>query len=360
MTEKEKLILSAIRQNPLISQKELGQQSGMSREAVAHHIMNLTRKGFIRGKGYLLNNPLEVLVIGGCNLDIQGIPLQHGQAGDSLPGTVTMTPGGVGRNIAENLARLGHQVRLISAVGEDDAGKQLIQATRSAGVDTSSIKAFSGFRSPVYLSVLDPEHELLQAINDMSVTEQMTPEFLAGCTPDLHLSQALIIDTNLSEATLTYLFQRQDLPPVFADCVSAAKAERLKPWLHRIHTLKPNRMEASLLWGQEIQSEADLPACANWFHEQGISQLFISLGEEGLYASRSDEQVLLPPEQITVASVAGAGDALMAGLVHSWINHQPLVNTARIAQACACLALEHHGTNNPALSAETIEQRINA
>ena len=160
MTEKEQLILATIRQNPLISQKALGEQLGMSREAAANHIMNLTRKGFIRGKGYLLNDPLEVMVVGGCNLDIQGIPAKQGQPGDSLPGQVAMTPGGVGRNIAENIARLGHDVRLVSAVGEDDAGQQLLTATAEAGVDISAIKAFPGHRSPVYLSILDSEHEL--------------------------------------------------------------------------------------------------------------------------------------------------------------------------------------------------------
>ena len=360
MTEKEQQVLATIRQNPLISQKELGQLLGMSREAAANHIMNLTRKGFIRGKGYLLNDPLEVLVVGGCNLDIQGIPHQQGQPGDSLPGQVAMTPGGVGRNIAENIARLGHEVRLISAVGEDDAGQQLLSATADAGVDVSAIRALSGERSPVYLSILDSKHELVQAINDMAVIEQLTPEYLSTHTSSLNHSRALVVDANLTPEALAYLLDRADIPPVFADCVSASKADRLKPWLHKIHTLKPNAMEASLLWGQNIETEDDLRGCADWFHHQGVSQIFISLGEKGLFASNGQEQILLPAEAVNVISVAGAGDALMAGLIHSHLQGRSLKDTARTAQICACLALEYHATINPAISAGAVNQKLHS
>ena len=358
MTGREQQILALIRSNPLISQKALGDELGISREAVANHVMNLTRKGYIRGKGYLLNDILDVAVIGGCNLDIQGIPHKAGMPGDSLPGEVTMTPGGVGRNIAENLARLGHQTRLISVVGGDDAGDRLLTATSEAGVDIASVHRLHNRRSPVYLSVLDDQHDLVQAINDMDQMSCLTADVLAEHTPSLRQCQAIVVDANVSPDTLEYLFSRPQLPAVFADCVSASKAERLKPWLPQIHCLKPNKLEASLLWGHAIDSQKDLEACADWFHTQGVQRIFISLGNEGLFASNGQQQITVVPAPVNIVSCSGAGDALMAGLVHSHLNQLDLQQTTSFAQACAALALEHHSTINPAISADIIQNKL--
>ncbi|WP_281645461.1 PfkB family carbohydrate kinase [Parendozoicomonas sp. Alg238-R29] len=358
MTKREQQVLSAIRQNPLISQKALGEQLGISREAAANHIMNLTRKGFIRGKGYLLNELLDVMVIGGCTLDIQGIPKIPGLPGDSIPGQISMTPGGVGRNIAENIARLGHNVRLLSAVGRDEAGQQVLTATASAGVDTSSVEQLADKPTPIYLSILDNNHELIQAINDMALIEQLSPELLTLHTAALQHCQTLVIDANLPEKTLEHLFTIPNLPAIFADCVSASKAKRLNPWLHRIFCLKPNRMEAGLLWGKPVKSEVDLHECAQWFHEQGVQQLVISLGKEGVFASYEQQQLLMPSPDIQTTSVAGAGDAMMAGLLHSYLQNFDFEQSITTAQTCAAMALEYHATINPELTAEAIRKRI--
>ncbi len=358
MTGREQQILALIRGNPLISQKALGEQLGISREAVANHVMNLTRKGYIRGKGYLLNDVLDVAVIGGCNLDIQGVPHRAGQSGDSLPGEVTMTPGGVGRNISENLARLGHSVRLISVVGDDDAAQQLLSATADAGVDVASVLRLNNQRSPVYLSILNAEHDLVQAINDMEQMNHLTPAALSERASGLNQCRAVVIDANICGETLEYLFTRPQLSPVFADCVSTSKAMRLKPWLSYIHCLKPNRMEASLLWGQPITNQHDLHNCASWFHEQGVEQVYISLGQDGLLASDGQQQLMVPPIPVNIASASGAGDALMAGLVHGFLQQLELKETAELAQACASLTLEHHSTINPLISSQAIQNQL--
>ena len=362
MTEREQQVLSAIRHNPLISQKALGKQLGISREAAANHIMNLIRKGFIRGKGYLLNELLEVIVLGACSLDIQGTPHKKGLPGDSIPGQVTMTPGGVGRNIAENIARLGHSVRMLSVVGRDKAGQQVLSATAAAGVDISTIVQLAENPTPIYLSILDRHNEMVQAINDMALIEQLTPKLLTPHTNSLQHTRALVVDANLPEDTLENLLATPQLPPVFADCVSASKVERLKPWLKYIHCLKPNKMEAGLLWGQTIETQADLTACAQWFHEQGVKLLVISLGSDGVFASTTQssslEQLHIPAPATQAISVSGAGDALMAGLVHSFLQNLDLQETIATAQICAAIALEYHGTINPALTADAVSQRL--
>lgn len=297
----------------------------------------------------------EVVVIGGCNLDIQGAPLAPGRAKESLPGKVTMAPGGAARNIAENLARLGNAVRLISAVGADAAGQRILTACAEAGVDVSSVCRLHDKPTSVYLSILDHHNELVRAINDMHIIEQMNPELMSEEFAGLSDCQALVFDVNLPPETLKCLFDLQLKPPIFVDCVSASKVVRLKPYLGKVHCLKPNIAEAELLWGKTIKDDKGLGQCADWLHGQGVAQVFISLGRKGLLASADGQRLLVSPKPTKVVSSSGSGDALLAGLVHGHLRQLDLAATADFAQACARLTLSHHSTVNPLMSLEAIE-----
>ena len=107
MTQRERQLLNWIKENPLISQQELADKAGITRSSVAVHISNLMKKGYISGKGYIIHTAPYVTVVGGVNMDIGGRPAAVPVMQDSNPGTVGMSLGGVGRNIAHNLRLLG-------------------------------------------------------------------------------------------------------------------------------------------------------------------------------------------------------------------------------------------------------------
>lgn len=119
MNDREKQILKILRRNPLIQQNEIADILQISRSRVAAHIMDLMRKGLIKGKGYILTEQDYCVVVGAINMDIRGMAdIRYPQAA-SHPGSVHCSAGGVGRNIAHNLALLGRDVHLISAIGND-------------------------------------------------------------------------------------------------------------------------------------------------------------------------------------------------------------------------------------------------
>ena len=137
ITERERQILRWIEDNPLISQQELAARAGIARSSVAVHISNLMKKGFIQGKGYLLQKNPYIVVVGGANMDISGRPDAPLVAQDSNPGKVRLSPGGVARNIAHNLALLGEDVKLITAFGDDPHANQLAEGCRRLGIDVN-------------------------------------------------------------------------------------------------------------------------------------------------------------------------------------------------------------------------------
>ena len=121
----------------------------------------------------------KVIAIGGANWDIKARSLGVFAPGVSNPGVITSAAGGVARNIAENLARLGIDVALLSAIGTDAIGDQLLDRTKSAGVDVAGVARIAG-TTGAYLAVLDEAGEMRAAINDMQAIDSVTPAVLAG------------------------------------------------------------------------------------------------------------------------------------------------------------------------------------
>ena len=271
---------------------------------------------------------------------------------DSNPGRILSAPGGVARNVAENLARLGQAAHLISVVGDDALGQSLRDRTQSVGVDVSAVHTVAGGTTSTYLSIHNPQGELEFAINDMALLEQLTPERLQSQSALLQAAHAIVVDANISQASLAYLLGAGFGKPVFADAVSVAKCGRLKPGLAALHLLKVNRLEAQALCGLAVDSPADALAACRSLQAQGVRQVVVSLGADGAcWADADGAAGHLPAAQVTVVNVSGAGDALLAGLVFGHAQGWTLAVSVAFAMACAELTLGHHGANAPKLSA---------
>lgn len=358
LTDREQQVLALIRANRLISQRAIAEQLGTSRSAVAGHVMNLTAKGIIKGRGYVISDDPFVAVVGGANMDIHGTPHAALREHDSNPGTVHTSPGGVARNIAENLARLGIDCRLIAPVGNDHHGQLLMKQGRAAGIDMRNMLQLDSANTSTYLSILDDCGDMVIGISDMAILNELNVGRLRNHEKLLRQAALIVADTNLTDDALAYLtgtFSEQDL---FVDTVSTKKAIRIKPYLAAVHTLKPSLIEAEDIAGIKVPTPDRLPKLASWFHDQGVKRLFITLGPQGVFYSTGQEQGIEAnsPFVDQTVNAGGAGDAFVAGLAHSWLNEWPLLKSVRFAMAAAKLTLEHADTNNPDMSSNAVQQ----
>src|SRR4051794_35968433 len=117
LTEREREIVALLRRDPLVGSAAIARQLGTTRTAVNVHLSNLGKKGVILGRGYVLSEQASVLLGGGANMDVKARSPRAAVLAPSNPGSATMSAGGVGRNVAENLARLGTRTHLVAAVG---------------------------------------------------------------------------------------------------------------------------------------------------------------------------------------------------------------------------------------------------
>ncbi len=357
MTQRERQILQWIEEDPMISQEKLAEKAGITRSSVAVHISNLMKKGCIAGKGYILRSGSYAVVIGGVNIDIGGRSYGPLVPRDSNPGKVTTSLGGVGRNIAHNMSLLGVDVRMLTAFGDDIYGQRIAASCAELGIDISNALQIPGGTTPTYLFLNDSDGDMALALSDMDICERITPAYLAANMNLINHAQLVIIDTNIPQESIDFLAECCTAP-IFADPVSTAKAVKLRSVLGKIHTLKPNRMEAELLSGVKITDEDSLRKAAQALIDTGMHRVFISLGTEGVLAVDREQMLKIPCFQATMRNATGAGDSFMAALAWAYLEGTDLENTARAAAAVAAMTIESEETINPAISAEAVRDRL--
>ena len=357
MTQRERQILQLIEANPMISQQELADGLGITRSSVAVHISNLMSKGHIAGRGYVLRSGSYAVVVGGVNVDIGGKPFAPPVAADSNPGTVSVSLGGVGRNIAHNLSLMGTDVRLLTAYGDDIHGHRVAASCSELGIDLSHARRISGGTTSTYLYLMDEQGEMVLAVSDMEICKKITPTYLSAHLGLLQNAQVIICDANIPEESLIYLAENCAVP-LFCDPVSTVKAEKLRPILHKIHTLKPNRLEAELLSGVKIETTEDVAKAADALLALGVHRVFISMGADGVYAAMGSQRILLPNLPGNAVNTTGCGDAFMAALAWAYLEGMDLKETALAGLAAGAIAMESPETINPAMSATAIRNRI--
>ena len=188
------------------------------------------------------------VVIGAVNVDLCGRPFAAPVACDSNPGRVTTSLGGVGRNIAHNLRLLGVPVTFITALGGDAHAEEIRRSCAHLGIDLSCAAYAPDMNTSTYLYITDEHGDMVLAVCDTDVSGCITPAYLEKYMDVLNGAALVVIDANLAPQTITWICENCT-SPLFADPVSAAKAPRLREGLGRLHTFKPNRIEAELLTG---------------------------------------------------------------------------------------------------------------
>jgi pseudouridine kinase len=301
-------------------------------------------------------------VIGAAGVDMVGRSLGEVQPGASSPAHIRSSFGGVARNVAENLARLGQPVRLLTAVGEDGIGEQLLQQAAAAGVEVSAARRTSRSPTGSYLAVVSAEGALQLALDDMRAIAALTPGYLEQHAALFKDASLLFVDANLSPRALAKaisLARRAHLP-VCADPTSAALATRLRTHLSKLSLVTPNYLEAGLLCQRPATSPGLEEALdrAKCLVTQGAEIALVSLAEFGVCYATSQISGHVPAVRVEIVDPTGGGDALTAAVIFALLNQIPLDDAVRLGVSAAALTLRHSGSVVPDLTLEKLYDRL--
>lgn len=273
---------------------------------------------------------MYVCVIGGANIDISGTPYNQLKLRDSNPCHSTVSLGGVGRNIAENLARLGVDVVLLTVLGDDKYATMIRANADTLGMDMSHCLVADGNTS-TYMCINDHMGDMYIAVSDMGILQYLTPEYLASKLDIINGASCVIADTNIPQC-MQYL-QDNVTVPLFIDTVSASKTQYIRHDLHNIFCLKPNVLEAEILSGIDIVDQDSLDRAVDIIHGKGVQWVLCTMGDKGVYYSDAAHRGTVPAYSTELVNTTGAGDSFVGGAVSAFITGADIAQCAR--QGCA-------------------------
>lgn len=306
------------------------------------------------------NNPY-ILVLGASIVDIFGFCGRSYAQRDSIPGHIKISFGGVCRNIAENLARVGVNTQFISTLGDDENGKSILEHSRKLGYNMENSLFLEGESTPTYLAILNHQGEMESAVVDMESLNKMDEAFVDGKHEVFENAEYTIVDSD-NPILLEYILKKyQGKSRFILDPVSAKKAKKIRHLVKYFHTIKPNRFETEALCGFKIETNDDLKKAGRFFIEQGVKNVFISLDADGIYyiTSKGEEGTLACCESINVKNVTGAGDSFVAGIGYGYMNNLNIKDTLKYSVAMSIITITHEETINPNMNHELVEDLVN-
>lgn len=302
----------------------------------------------------------SVVVIGAASMDIKARADGPLVPSTSNHGQVRLSIGGVARNVAENLARLGVPTVLLAAVGDDAFGLEIVQRTAAAGVDTGHLLVLPGQRSATYVAILDDSGNMVVSVDDMYICQAITPEFIRSKAGLLRQASMIVLDANLQPRTLSAILNlaKRAKVPVCIDPVSIDLAERVKERLCDYTIVTPNAQEAAVLCDAPVNNLAQAEDAALKMVACGVKIVVITMGAEGLFYATAEGRGHIPAVRCHIVDATGAGDALTAGVVYGLINGLPIDECMRLGVSAATITLMSSETVSPEISLERIYESM--
>jgi len=315
--------------------------------------------------GFSQRNNHHAVVIGGANVDTTGVAAAHIVAGESTPGEILKSFGGVGRNIAESLSRLGIRTSFASAFGNDSDGLAMREHLHAAGVQTYCFHpdehdSAAGRDTASFVSIVTASGHAVAQVADMNLLENTSAAQVRHLAPCILSATVLVVDANLPEAVLASIFEMNIDAPVIADAVSPGKCRRLSPWLNAISLLKVNEAEAAALTATTPSTKGYSKRLTGQLRQAGPERILLSRGAQGAVLFQGEDQFELASNSNEAINFNGCGDSLLAGVIAAELSGYPLTVQLRWGQWLAARSSQVHSAVNPAIDISELESLAQA
>ena len=300
-----------------------------------------------------------VVGIGSANLDIYGKSLIDLKPKYDHPSKITTSVGGVTRNVLCNLSLLKVQTKLLAALGDDVFGKIILEDCIKNNIDINNILKINDESSGVFMQILDNKNDMHMALCDMSINKNITVNYLKKNENILKNAKIIFFDPSLPLDSIEYLVNTFG-EKIYLDPLSDEYAKKIKPFINRIYTLKPNKTELEVLSDTKINNEEDLEKACKIIIDKGVKKLYVTLGEKGALFYSKEKKIrkrFRPVENMVNAS--GAGDSFFATIIFGNINKLDEIESLELALAAGIITIKSKETISSELSIENLKNIVN-
>ncbi len=300
----------------------------------------------------------KICIIGASNVDITGFTNNKLIYQDANIGSMKTAAGGVGRNIAENLALLQFNVDLISVFGDDPLSHYIIDYCNKHQINIANSLFLKDASASTFIAIMDEHNDLALGISAMSIFDELQPDFILSKLPHIADADLIVLETNFSEEILKTIVEHLPQHRYVLDTVSGVKSLRALPILEHLYILKTNLIEAEMMSGLPSKTDEDIENLVRWFLKKGVKNVFITLGENGVYYGNKEGIHHQKAIHSKVVNTIGAGDSFVAGLIYADSLKKDIHTCAFYGMAAASLTVQHNEAVNPEMCIENLEKKI--
>lgn len=300
----------------------------------------------------------KICVIGASNVDITGFTKNKLVYKDANIGSMKTSAGGVGRNIAENLHSLGLQVELISVFGDDPLSQYLINSCKDLELNILNSLFLKNSHASTFIAVMDENNDLAVGISAMNIYDDISEKFIISKLDVINEADFVVLETNMPENILNTIIEKLPNKKYILDTVSGKKTLKAKSILSNLYILKTNLLEAEMLSNIKVETDADLEKLVQFFINEGVRNIFITLGEDGVIYGNNK---LIKKQEAIVSEVLntiGAGDAFLSGVIFGDTLKKDIHEVARYGMACAAINVRHDSSVSPDMKHKYILQML--
>ena len=291
----------------------------------------------------------RVCVVGSANLDCVAYVERPPAPGETVTGSsFAMTPGGKGANAAMAAARAGGQVSLLGAIGDDDAGRRLLEEYAGEAIDTSALRVVPGVPTGVAVVVVDASGE--NQIVVVAGANGTVGELDRPARDRVAASDVLLLQLELPMAAVLSAARHARAHGVPVVLTPAPVTDVPDELLASTDVLLPNEHEARLLTGEATPEAAALALLA-----RGVGEVVVTLGAAGaLHVDRAGDVRAVAPVAtgLDVVDTTGAGDAFAGTLAVLLGEGRPMAQALSRAAAAGALAVTRPGAATSPTRAE--------
>lgn len=299
----------------------------------------------------------RIVVAGSLNMDLVVETSRRPKPGETITGkSVKTIPGGKGANQAYAVGKLGGNVGMIGAVGDDEFGQALKKNLESAGVDTSALKVLENETTGQAFITVDDQGEnsiiLIPGANG-----KVTKDLVQACAACIEQCDILIMQLEIPVETAAYL---KDLAVKLGKTVilDPAPAQPNLPdtlW-QGVEYIKPNETELEILVGRKMETLEELKCGAREMIQKGVKGVIVSLGGEGCLFVTETEETYFPANKVKAVDTTAAGDSFTAAFALALSQGKSCDEAIRFGQKVSAIVVTRKGAQTSIPTIDEVER----
>lgn len=257
---------------------------------------------------------MTVTMIGAASIDIAVKSKHQTLIETSNPADITLSAGGVARNIAVMLAMHDVEVNLIAAIGSDPLGRILLDNCNEFGLNTKSVVTRKNTGTSITVNTMRSNNDILARFNAVTSSESIKPSDIDKCSELISDADLLFMDLTISETAMASAISHRGDRPIMVDATKVEYVKKAENFLKDITILRLNRSQAEVLSGISLESKERVKQASYSIVSRGVANVFVTLAVAGACAADSKGAIFVPAMPVATKDTYGAGQAFSAGV----------------------------------------------